>query len=67
MLIPSVERLVRERKLHPFDGEWISRLRPASQLAAAKKCMRPTFTLLSECIERSTITHGTSRRLGAAG
>lgn len=66
MLIAEVKALVRERKLPADDALWIARLKPESQLAAAKKMMRPNFTLMTDCIVRSTITHGTSRRLGAA-
>lgn len=39
MLIPAVVALLRAGKIHEFDAEWIGRLRPKSQLAAAKKCM----------------------------
>mgnify|MGYP007070408517 CR=1 FL=1 len=66
MLIAEVEELVRAHRLHPFDAEWIARLRPEAQLKAARKCMRPSPTFIIHTLSRSTITHGTSRRLGAA-
>ncbi len=39
MLIPEVRALLNEGKLHEFDAEWIQRLKPESQLAAAMKCV----------------------------
>lgn len=59
VLVPAVAALLASGKLHEFDAEWIGRLRPDSQLASAKKCIKPSFTMVtSERRVRSTITHG---------
>jgi hypothetical protein len=57
MLIPEVLELFRTGKLHPTDADWIGRLKPESQAAAARKCMNgnPSF---SESMPKSSITHG---------
>ncbi len=39
-LVPEVEALARQGKLHAFDLEWIERLPADKQLAAAEKCIR---------------------------
>lgn len=58
ILVPAVAELVRLGKLSEMDSEWIGRLRPDSQLAAAKKCMRPNLMMIAMRHERSTISHG---------
>lgn len=40
MPTPEILKLVASGKLHEFDAEWIGRLPPQNQLAAARKCMR---------------------------
>ncbi len=65
-LIPEVADLLDAGKLHTFDAERIARLKPESQWAAARKCMKSSFTVLVCSVERSTITHGTPRSLGQA-
>lgn len=44
-MIAEVVELLQAGRLNEFDAEWIARLRPEAQLAAAKKCMakNPTF------------------------
>lgn len=58
VLVPAVAELVRLGKLCEFDADWIGRLRPDSQLAAARKCMRPNVMMIAMRHERSTISHG---------
>lgn len=38
-LIREVQELLDCNSLHLFDAEWIVRLKPESQLAAANKCI----------------------------
>lgn len=58
ILVPAVAAMLEAGILHPFDAEWVGRLRPDSQLAAAKKMVRPNFTMVAMRHERSTISHG---------
>lgn len=44
-LIEELLPLVESGELHLFDAEWICRLTPAEQVAAAEKCMRANLTL----------------------
>ena len=57
---PEVLSLFREGRLSQADLMYVARLRPESQLAAARKCLRPNPTFTGETVQRSTITHGRS-------
>lgn len=59
MLIPEVAELVRAGLLHPYDSEWIGRLKPESQLAAAEKCQRPNPSFAATSYAKSKVSHGT--------
>lgn len=59
MLIPEVQALLNSGQLNPIDADWISRLKPESQLASAKKCMGANPTMLAEDNPKSSLTHGT--------
>lgn len=54
-LIPEVAEFFRIGRLNEFDAEWIARLKPESQLAAAKKCMAANPTFTPDRYDRSTI------------
>ena len=58
ILVPAVAAMRDAGILPEFDAEWIGRLRPDSQLAAAKKMVKPNFTMVCMRHERSTISHG---------
>lgn len=58
MLIPEVVSLLNSGRLNPIDGEWISRLKPESQLAAAEKCQRPNPTFAATSYAKSKVSHG---------
>ena len=63
-LTPEVQALIDSGKLHQFDGEWICRLRPESQMAAARKCIHGTCDILTPVPDRFTktaINHGSVR------
>lgn len=45
----------------PIDADWISRLKPESQLAAAVKCGRPNPTFDAAEKAKSRVSSGTSR------
>lgn len=40
MLTEEITELVKTGQLHEFDADWICRLLPGDQMAAAVKCMR---------------------------
>ena len=61
MLIPEVVALLHAGKLCEHDADWIGRLKPSSQLAAAIKCGRPNLRCMIEDRPRSCITHGSGR------
>ena len=58
MLIPAVAELLRTGSLHPYDAEWVGRLKPESQLAAAQRCMKPNPTFDAAAVAKSGISHG---------
>lgn len=55
--IPEVLALFRSGGLSQADLMYVRGLRPESQLAAARKCLRPDFTMVPDRSERSRITH----------
>jgi len=59
--VPEVVALFREGRLSQADLMFVSHLRPQSQLAAARKCLRPNPTFAVEYRTTSTITHARSK------
>lgn len=59
--IPAVLALFREGRLNQADLMYVSRLKPESQLAAARKCLRPNPTFVTDLPVRSTITHARTK------
>lgn len=60
-LASDVRELLTSGRLHLFDAEWITRLPPAKQLTAARKCMKTNgFTVGDERV-KSRIAHGSMR------
>ncbi len=58
-LTAAVAALLARGTLHPFDAEWIARLKPSMQLAAARKVTKDEPITFSETrYERSVISHG---------
>lgn len=59
VLVPAVAALLAAGRLPALDAEWIARLRPDSQLAAAKKMMKNApITFTQTRCDRSVISHG---------
>lgn len=59
-LTEEVKKLVDDGILHIFDSEWICKLKPEDQLAAAMKCISGTRLEMyrKDTSDRSTISHG---------
>lgn len=58
-LIPAVMDLYLSGCLHLYDAEYVARLKPASQLSAARKCLKANFTMVTgHAPVRSVISHG---------
>lgn len=61
-MIAEVAKLLRAGRLNPIDADWIGRLKPESQLAAAQKCMNPDPTFTADRYDKSTIGNAPPRR-----
>ena len=62
-LIPEVRALLTQG-LSPDDADWIGRLKPESQLAAARKCLQPNMAPIGEHFSNKSRLGGGTGRAG---